>query len=367
MTEPDATHNKYPHEVTTDAVKPPSSLVDDEYKQNEDEARTTVTSDPDKRDGRSKTTVRNLRIREDRAKYLDDLNPSSAFYDPKSRSLRGDFQDAETSFESTGKQVFEGDSSKFFAMHNYAWDACHERPSEVPNLFAEPSATEVLYEEMVRRKAAVETDSKKKLAQEYGGEQYMKAPPSALLLGQTEVYTEYTREGDLLEDPTSIPKSKYPEDVLINDHSSVWGSYYDKKSGKWGYACCRQLDKMSVCTGMISVPTTGISASSASSASSSSSSSSSANTSSTVTAKPLPSNESGEDIGTNTNNEPNKKSKVKNHDTKKRKRGNSSSGSESESDSESDSESPDQGKKKTKHKKHKHKKRSGKKKHKHPS
>ncbi|CAN0342793.1 unnamed protein product, partial [Discosporangium mesarthrocarpum] len=35
-----------------------------------------------------KTTVRNLRIREDRAKYLYNLDPNSAYYDPKARAMR---------------------------------------------------------------------------------------------------------------------------------------------------------------------------------------------------------------------------------------------------------------------------------------
>ena len=39
-------------------------------------------------DPKTRTTVRNLRIREDTAKYLYNLDPSSAFYDPKTRSMR---------------------------------------------------------------------------------------------------------------------------------------------------------------------------------------------------------------------------------------------------------------------------------------
>ena len=35
-------------------------------------------------------SVRNLRIREDTAKYLLNLDPNSAYYDPKSRSMRED-------------------------------------------------------------------------------------------------------------------------------------------------------------------------------------------------------------------------------------------------------------------------------------
>ena len=43
-----------------------------------------------------------------------------------------------------------------------------------------------------------------------------------------------------------IPKSKYEEDVFVNGHTSVWGSYFE--NGMWGYACCHQLDKNSICT-----------------------------------------------------------------------------------------------------------------------
>lgn len=39
-------------------------------------------------DSRTRITVRNLRIREDTAKYLYNLDPNAAHYDPKSRSMR---------------------------------------------------------------------------------------------------------------------------------------------------------------------------------------------------------------------------------------------------------------------------------------
>ena len=44
-----------------------------------------------------------------------------------------------------------------------------------------------------------------------------------------------------------IPKSKYEEDVYINNHTSVWGSFWE--AGQWGYACCHSLIKNSYCTG----------------------------------------------------------------------------------------------------------------------
>ena len=41
--------------------------------------------------------MRNLRIREDTAKYLRNLDPNSAYYDPKTRSMR------DNPYKNTGK------------------------------------------------------------------------------------------------------------------------------------------------------------------------------------------------------------------------------------------------------------------------
>lgn len=46
---------------------------------------------------------------------------------------------------------------------------------------------------------------------------------------------------------TSLPKSKYEEDVYINNHTSVWGSWW--KDHQWGYKCCKQTIRNSYCTG----------------------------------------------------------------------------------------------------------------------
>ena len=44
-----------------------------------------------------------------------------------------------------------------------------------------------------------------------------------------------------------IPKSKYEEDVYPGNHTSVWGSWYNREEGKWGYACCHQCVKNAYC------------------------------------------------------------------------------------------------------------------------
>ena len=48
-------------------------------------------------DSKQTVSVRNLRIREDTAKYLRNLDADSAYYDPKTRSMR------ENPYEQTGK------------------------------------------------------------------------------------------------------------------------------------------------------------------------------------------------------------------------------------------------------------------------
>lgn len=64
----------------------------------------------DTKDDNTRTTVRNLRIRDDTAKYLINLDIDSAYYDPKSRSLR---DDPLLGMENTGLHTFRGDNEVF--------------------------------------------------------------------------------------------------------------------------------------------------------------------------------------------------------------------------------------------------------------
>lgn len=47
----------------------------------------------------------------------------------------------------------------------------------------------------------------------------------------------------------AVAKSKYEEDVFPGNHTSVWGSYFDKRSMRWGFKCCHSLSFKSYCTG----------------------------------------------------------------------------------------------------------------------
>merc|ERR1712200_267435 len=75
---------------------------EDKYVDNMDMVGTKV-------DASERYTVRNLRIRGDTAKYLRNLDPNSAHYDPKTRAMR------KNPYESTGK----GDDEVEFAGDNF--------------------------------------------------------------------------------------------------------------------------------------------------------------------------------------------------------------------------------------------------------
>ena len=74
------------------------------------------------------------------------------------------------------------------------------------------------------------------------------AVPRELLLGQTEAYQEFDRTGRLVRGgEAAVPRSKYEEDVLVNNHTSVFGSWWD--GATWGYACCHSCHRNSYCVG----------------------------------------------------------------------------------------------------------------------
>jgi hypothetical protein len=60
----------------------------DEEDADEDKYADAADAVGQKLDAKTRITVRNLRIREDTAKYLINLDPTSAYYDPKTRSMR---------------------------------------------------------------------------------------------------------------------------------------------------------------------------------------------------------------------------------------------------------------------------------------
>jgi len=233
-----------------------------------------------------KVTARNLRIREDTAKYLRNLDPSSAYYDPKSRSMRDnpnpEAPAEQADFAGDNFSRISGDAVGLAETQLFAWEAERRGAAEGLHPQANPSQAELLKKKIKTRSADLRAEKKKAVLDRYGGAEYLdggdglgtgndddedkKARAAAaaaeerkVRFGASIAQEEYTRDGRLVRPgeggaaaasrKMANLKSKYEEDVYINGHTSVWGSYFHKGAFAWGYADDHSLMKNAYCTG----------------------------------------------------------------------------------------------------------------------
>ncbi|XP_076308313.1 pre-mRNA-splicing factor SLU7-like [Tachypleus tridentatus] len=171
-----------------------SDLDDDEekYADNADMPGTKV-------DSKQRITVRNLRIREDIAKYLRNLDPNSAYYDPKTRSMRdnphkGTKKDPEElQYAGDNFVRFTGDTLQQAKEQLFAWQG-YEKGIDI-HLQAEPTKTALLNKEYELKKEELKDKQKGTILDKYGGAQHLCAPPKELVFAQSEEYVEYSRRG----------------------------------------------------------------------------------------------------------------------------------------------------------------------------
>ena len=199
-------------------------------------------------DTKTRTTVRNLRIREDTAKYLRNLDLSSAYYDPKTRSMRDnpnkDKAPEELTYAGDNFVRYSGGAASMNQLQLFAWEAA-ERGHDV-HLQANPSQAELMYRQYLEKKEKLSEENRNKVMQKYGGQEHLRPAPGQL--GQSEEYVEYALTGQVIKGLEKAKvKSRYEEDVLQNNHTEIWGSYW--KDGKWGYKCCGSMVKSSFCAG----------------------------------------------------------------------------------------------------------------------
>ncbi|KAH8312010.1 hypothetical protein KR044_009027 [Drosophila immigrans] len=228
---------------------PDAEISDEEG--NEDKYVDEVDMPGTKVDSKQRITVRNLRIREDTAKYLRNLDPNSAYYDPKTRSMRDNPNPAvpaeEAEFAGENFVRFSGDTTAQATAQLFAWEA-HGKGVDV-HLLAEPTKLELLQKEYEQKKEQFKSSTKTDIVEKYGGEEHLQVPSKSLLLAQTEEYVEYSRSGKVIKG-IEKPKARsiYEEDVYINNHTTIWGSFWN--AGRWGYKCCKSFIKNSYCVGM---------------------------------------------------------------------------------------------------------------------
>ena len=197
------------------------------------------------------TATRQLRLREDTAVYLRNLDLESAKYDPKTRSMVDKGATADEAAALVAEEGFmraSGDAAEFEMAQKYAWESQEKGGSTKLHLQANPTSGEYH-----RRKEKEEAEAKRQahermLLEKYGSSvNPIAAKFQDSAVTESEQYVEYDESGAIKGTQKVIAKSKYLEDILINNHTSVWGSWWS--NFKWGYACCHSVIKNSYCTG----------------------------------------------------------------------------------------------------------------------
>lgn len=197
------------------------------------------------------TSTKQLRIREDTAKYLLNLDLDSAKYDPKTRSMVDSGATADAAAALVAEEGFmraSGDAAEFEKAQKYAWESQEKAGDTKQHLQANPTSGE--YHRRKEKEGAQHRREvhKKMLVEKYGSEINPKAAALRnVAVAESERYVEYDESGGIKGAPKAHSKSKYAEDILINNHSSVWGSWWSNFT--WGYACCHSMIKNSYCTG----------------------------------------------------------------------------------------------------------------------
>jgi pre-mRNA-processing factor SLU7 len=175
-----------------------------------------------------------VRNREDYAKYLLNLDVNSDYFDPKSRSMKN----SNPSAVLDNLEVI-GERDELISQDKFAAEQVELHNSELSTI-ALPTLTEKIYKKIKESNQSVSSLNKtKEIVKRYGDIRREKP------LDIVEEDEEFVTYGRLSKKTTG---SRYEEDVFINDHLSVWGSWYNKLLG-WGYECCYATEKDSYCLG----------------------------------------------------------------------------------------------------------------------
>lgn len=197
------------------------------------------------------TSTRNLRLREDTAKYLLNLDLDSAKYDPKTRSMVDSGANADASAALVAEEGFvkkSGDAAAFETAQRYAWEQQQRGDKNALHLQANPTAGEISRKKEKEVSETKNEAQRKALLDKYGGQEFLKKDPLRdVAITESERFVEYDERGLIKGAPKVKAKSMYPEDVMVNNHTTVWGSWW--RDFKWGYACCHATIKNSYCTG----------------------------------------------------------------------------------------------------------------------
>jgi len=157
-------------------------------------------------DSKQRITVRNLRLREDTAKYLYNLDLDSAYYDPKTRSMRENPLPANAKTKNVAPAFigenfvrYTGDVNKVNKAQVFAWEAA-EKGVDI-HLQALPTKAEIIQREFEIQKNEYNERVSKYITHKYGEPEKQAKSTRELQLDQSEQYVEYSRTGRVVRGP----------------------------------------------------------------------------------------------------------------------------------------------------------------------
>jgi len=127
----------------------------------------------------------------------------------------------------------------------FAWDA-YKNGEKIHDV-AQPTQALKMHQIYKNRSKDLRETQQNELLDKYGGAEHLEAPQD-MLFGQNDTYVEYSRDGRVLKGrERALQKSKYEEDLLTGNHTSIWGSWYNTQTGRFGYKCCQQCLRNAYC------------------------------------------------------------------------------------------------------------------------
>ena len=249
----------------------------DNNSDNDDSDHDSDESESEKRKRRKKKKEGKLKLdyrttlgnKEDMPKYLINLEPNAPYYDPKSRSMRGDPNPdvplSEKEFAGDNYYRMTGNVLEYKQQLLFAMELAkkHEESNNIDgeaplNPAANPTALELARREYLANEQKTKEEARKKAMEEYG----VKPKDSSSILdprvkyGESVTLKQYALDGKEVKQKKQVTEaavrfkmksSKYDEDFFPGNHTSIWGSWYNIEKKEWGYQCCHQTEYRSLC------------------------------------------------------------------------------------------------------------------------
>ena len=127
--------------------------------------------------------------------------------------------------------------AEFAKDQTFAWEAKSAEPS---------TAAEGAGVEVAKVQDAEAMERKRALAAKYGDADVVAGRLPAHLLDADDSEDDDDNVKKRQKKDASIPV--YDEDVYRNGHTTVFGSFYDVSTKRWGYRCCKTFGKNAYCT-----------------------------------------------------------------------------------------------------------------------